>query len=500
MNFTLLNTFFLKYIIPEIFFVFFVFFLIIFLLYLGVTKLFKFPLISKISVYLAVYSFIFLTLLYVNNFNSCEFIFNDTFAISYGISYLKIIVLFFTIFSILISIEFLRFERINDFEYTILILFVTLGVLMLISSNDFLITYLSIELQSLALYVLVTFKKNTIFSTEAGIKYFIIGSLASIFLLFGFSLSYSIFGSINFNELFLLTLCGNLEVFHFYYYLSIFFILAGLFIKLSIAPFHMWSPDVYEGSPSSITVFMSLVPKISFLIILFRLLFFTFNFLFNEIFLVIIFSAVFSIFIGSFLSLKQKTFKRLLAYSSITHVGFLLMSLSTGTLQGFQSFFVYLLVYLVMTLNVWTVFLSLRVKKVNLLNAFLVNLNSLFYTNSFLASILVLTLLSMAGIPPLAGFWTKYLVFLSLIDSNYFYIAVITVFLSTVSVFYYLKIVKNIFFNKTKVQVNLIAYNQISKLNSIVILLSFLFIIFFFVIFPDTLLVLSNFIVYSFFF
>ena len=262
----------------------------------------------------------------------------------------------------------------------------------------------------------------------------------------------------------------------------------------------MWSPDVYEGSPSSITVFMSLVPKISFLIILFRLLFFTFNFLFNEIFLVIIFSAVFSIFIGSFLSLKQKTFKRLLAYSSITHVGFLLMSLSTGTLQGFQSFFVYLLVYLVMTLNVWTVFLSLRVKKVNLLNAFLVNLNSLFYTNSFLASILVLTLLSMAGIPPLAGFWTKYLVFLSLIDSNYFYIAVITVFLSTVSVFYYLKIVKNIFFNKTKVQVNLIAYNQISKLNSIVILLSFLFIIFFFVIFPDTLLVLSNFIVYSFFF
>jgi NADH-quinone oxidoreductase subunit N len=491
-----------KNVIPELFFLISIFLLILFLISFSISKIYNFPLIIELALYLSIYILFFLFFLYFNNLNIKSSIFNNSLYISYGISYFKLFIIFCSLLSILVSLDFLKFEKINDFEYIILLLFVIFGILILISSNDFLITYISIELQSLSLYVLVTFKKNTIFSTESGIKYFILGSLASILILFGFSIVYGIFGTINFQELALLNIF-LINSFDYYYYLflfSIILILAGLFFKLTVAPFHFWAPDVYEGSPTSITLFMSIVPKLAFLILLIKFLFFIFNSLFIDIFLILIFLSIFSVFIGSILSFKQKKFKRLFSYASIVHVGFLLLAISTGTLLGLQSFFIYFIIYIITSICIWTIFISLRLKKLNTLCFHIINFNSLFFSNPFLSFILTLILFSMAGIPPLAGFWAKYFIFLSLIDSKFIYVSVILIFLSAFSVFYYLRLIKNIYYNHFKTKIEIISFNQINKINSLIIIWSFIFIFFLFVIYPDFILVLSNYIMYSFFF
>lgn len=503
MNFITYNYLSFKSIIPEFFLLISILLLIIFILVFSTSKVYNYPLIIELTTYLSIFLLFFTFILYFNNINSTNLIFNNSLNITFGITNLKLIIIFFTICSFLISIDFLKKEKINDFEYVILLLFVVFGILLLISANDFLMVYLSIELQSLSLYVLVTFKKNTIFSTESGLKYFILGSLASILLLFGFSILYFIFGSLNFQELILLNLFYEDSFKIFYYYLNIFaifLILSGLFFKLTVVPFHLWAPDVYEGAPTSITVFMSIVPKISFLFLLIKILFSIFNIVFNIVYIFIIFLSILSILIGSFLSIKQKKFKRLFSYASIVHIGFLILAISTGTLLGIQVFFIYLFLYLIMSLCIWTIFISLRVKQKNILCFYTINFNSLFYINPVISLIFTLSLLSMAGIPPLSGFWTKYLVFLSLIDSEYLFVSIIAIFLSAFSVFYYLNIVKNIYFNKNKTNIPIISFLKINKVNSIIITLSFIFIAFLFVIYPDFIFIFSNYLVYSLFF
>jgi len=353
-----------KFIIPEFFFLFSIFFLILFLLFFSTSKIYKFPLLINISFLFFILNFIFIFFLYLNNLNIKKVLFNNTFFICSGISYLKCIIILFTILSLIVSITYLNKEQINDFEYFILLTFVTLGVILLISSNDFILTYLSIELQSLALFVLVTFKKNTIYSTEAGIKYFILGSFASILLLFGFSLLYFTFGTINFQELAILFIYNfNNNFYSLYLFISFLFIFGGIFFKLNVSPFHMWLPDVYEGAPTSITLFMSVVPKIAFFYIVIKFLFIIFSNFFYQFQNILILLSLLSIFIGSFMGIRQKKFKRLFSYSTISHIGFLLFAIASGSREGIEALFLYIIIYMFMSLSLWTILISLRLKK-----------------------------------------------------------------------------------------------------------------------------------------
>lgn len=498
---TIINISIFKYIIPEIFFIMFLFFFILFLLFLSNSKIYNYSLINSITSYLTAYFFVFLFLLYINNIEYSLYTCNNILFFSNGLNYIKSLIILLIIFLILISIQYNKEEKFNDFEQFILFIFSVFGILLLLSTNDFLITYIAIELQSLVFYVLVSLKKNTIFSTESGLKYFVLGSLASLILLFGFSLIYYIFGTLNFNELYLLNIYFNLNAYYtILLIISILIILCGLFIKLSIIPFHFWSPDVYEGSSTNITIYISLIPKISFLIFFIRLIFFVFNFYSYIIYIFILFLSILSIFGGTFLSLKQKKIKRLFIYSSIVHVGFLIISILTGTFLGLQAFIIYLIFYLFLSLNIWFIYISLRIKKTNTLITSITHLNSLFYTNPVLSNILILNLFSIAGIPPFAGFWAKYLVFLALIDIKFYFFAVIIIFISSISVFYYLKIIKNIYFTKNKTHLHYISFKPISQVNILIIVILFLFTNFFLVLYPDFLIVLSRLIIYSFFF
>ena len=481
----------LKYIIPEFFFLFSIFFLIIFLLSFSVSKIYKYPLLTNISVWLSLLNFIFLFFLYLNSINIKAILFNNMFNISCGISYFKVIVVLFSIFSLIVTIQYLKQEQINDFEYFILLLFVTFGVLLLISSNDFILTYLSIELQSLALFVLVTFKKNTIYSTEAGIKYFILGSLASILLLFGFSLLYFTFGTTNFQELSLLFIYNiDLDFYYFLLFFSFLFIFLGIFFKLNVAPLHMWLPDIYEGSPTSVTLYMAVVPKISFFFILIKFLFSTFSGFFYEIQNILIVLSVFSIFIGSFMGIRQKKFKRLFAYSTVSHIGFLLFALSSGSREGIQSLIIYIIIYMIMSLAIWNILISLRLKKKNILGVFLTDYNSLFYINPMLSLTFCIVLLSMAGIPPLLGFWVKLSVFISTINSSIYVGSICAILISSVSAFYYLRLVKLLYFNNKYILV-LNSYKQIPKENSLILSICFIF-IFICMLYPNFLLVFAT--------
>jgi NADH-quinone oxidoreductase subunit N len=485
-----------KFLIPEFFFIFSILILTIFLLVFSVSKIYNYPLLTSISTKLSILNFIFLFFLFLNNINIKKNLFNNLFIVCSSISYIKCIIIFFTILSFIISISYLKNERINDFEYFILLVFATFGVLLLVSANDFILIYLSIELQSLVFFVLVTFKKNTIYSTEAGIKYFILGSLASIFLLFGFSLLYFTFGTINLQELSILFIY-NFD-FNYYYYLLLFsflFIFLGIFFKLNIAPLHMWLPDIYEGSPTSVTIYMAIVPKIAFFIIVIKFLFSVFLGFFYEIQNILILLSILSIFIGSFMGIQQKKFKRLFAYSTISHVGFLLFAISSGSREGLQAFMLYFLIYMCMNLSLWTILISLRLKGKNILGIFLTDYISLFHINPALSFIFCLNLLSMAGIPPLLGFWTKFLVFLSTINSSIYLASICAIFISSVSAFYYLRLLKLLYFNN-KYKLSLNSFLRISKENSLILSFLSIFIIIC-MIYPSFILIFVNKIIFS---
>lgn len=488
----------LKYIIPEIFFLFSIFILVLFLLIFSFSKIYKYPLITTISNCLTIFNLILILILLLNNITIKSLLFNNVYLTNFGFSSLKCIIIFFTIICLIVGLQYLKDERINDFEYFILLLFVTLGVILLTSVNDFILTYLTIEIQSLSLFVLVSLKKNTLYSTEAGLKYFILGSLSSIFLLFGFSLLYFIFGTTNFQEISLLFFY-NLS-FNFYSILSFFsliFILSGFFFKLSVVPLHMWLPDVYEGAPSIITLYMAVIPKIAFFFVICRLLFLNFSSFFYNVKNIIIIVSIFSIIVGSFMGIQQQKFKRLYSYSTISHIGFILFGFSTGSLESLKTCLIYLFIYMITSICLWGVLISLRIKKKFTLGIFLSDYCSLFYINPVITFIFSLILLSLAGIPPLIGFWVKFLILIATMNSNYFFTSMIIIFISSISTFYYLRIIKILYFND-KFYLNLISFNQIKKENAIILSFFFIFLINLMV-YPNFIIIFVNKVVFSIF-
>ena len=474
-------------ILPEFFLGLSVLFLILHCILLVSNKKKKYPIIQKSVIKLCILILIFTFYLISNNNYLLELsVFNSTLINDYmSISAKQCILLSSIIFFMLIPV-YLNDQKINSFEYNILILFSVLGLLVICSANDLITLYLGIEIQSLSFYLLAAYKKNSIFSTEAGLKYFILGSFSSGLFLFGASFIYGSTGSTNFNDFkdlfFYITPENSLNLDTIFLdfnllHLGVLILLISLFFKLALAPFHIWSPDVYEGSLTSSTAFFAIIPKIGIFLALVKFFHFNFYYLFLDdwrIYFIII--SVLSIIIGSFTGLEQRKVKSLLAYSSISHMGYSLLAFSIGTFDGLIVLFFYLIVYLMSGLCVWAIFLSVKLKKNYLKksNIDLSDFSSLVKSNTTLAILFATVVLSIAGFPPLIGFYAKMGVFLVTIESTSYIIALVGILCSVVSSFFYIRLVKVLFFEK-RVAGNL--YYPINYTNSLIMSICFVLLI-----------------------
>lgn len=405
--------------------------------------------------------------------------FDSSLCFDFFIKINKFFLIFLLFLSVLSSPSYLSFFKLNKFEFFSFILIIFLASSFLLMSNDFLLFYLSLELQSLTFYLLASFKKDSPFSAEAGLKYFILGALSSGLLLFGLSLIYGITGTLNFFSLSLLFLDFN--SFSFFSYPLVFgliLVLSSFFFKLAVAPFHMWSPDVYEGSPLVSVIFLAVISKFVLFVVLSRLVFFVFFdifLIFDYILTIVIF---FSFFVSVFNALQQKKFKRFFAYSSISHVAFILLALNSLNFLGFVSFYFYLYSYSLMNLLVWVLLVALKNPFNRNLFSFILNLSNLSKINVSLSFCFFIVLMSMAGIPPFLGFFSKFWVFISGLSSGQFFVVFVALFSSVISCFYYLRFVKIIFFEKSKYFPIL---SPLNKSQSFVISLLTISLVFFFI-------------------
>ncbi len=311
----------------------------------------------------------------------------------------------------------------------------------MMSSNDLIVFYMALELQSLALYVLATFDRDQKKSSEAGLKYFVLSALSSGLLLYGCSLIYGFSGSTNFN-----IIANQLNSNSYVLTFGIVFILVGLAFKISAVPFHMWAPDVYEGSPTSVTLIFTMVPKIAALTVFIRFLYIPFFNLIDQWQIIIIFLSIASMLFGAIAAIGQTNIKRLIAYSSIGHMGYVLAGLATGSNEGIQSSILYLSIYIIMNLGFFSVLLML--KRNNQYFEDIKDLSGLSQHHPLLSLSLLLILFSLAGIPPLAGFFAKFYVFKSVIEQSMYFLAIIGLVTTVIAAFFYLRIIKIIYFDK----------------------------------------------------
>ena len=364
---------------------------------------------------------LFTLLLVVHNPLVSSSVFNGVFVVDWLSTIAKISILASSIGCLLISSGYVKTYRINNFEYFVIVALAVFGQLILVSSADFLTAYLALEIQSFAFYIMAAFKRDSAYSTEAGLKYFLLGSFSSTLLLFGVSLLYGFFGTTNLSVLSLLLF--EMNDFKTLADIAFSLILIGLLFKLAAAPFHIWSPDVYEGAPLNSTIFFAIVPKISILVFLFRIYAALANS--SEIWgVALLVSSILSVIIGSFVTLKQKRLKKLLAYSGINHVGYLLLGASMFTPESVSAVFFYLFSYMVTGLCIWGIVSVLkRADSVGSYTPTIADLNAMVKVNPVLALILAVCLFSLAGIPPLVGFYAKLGIFQSALNSGFFSIA-----------------------------------------------------------------------------
>ena len=390
-------------------------------------------------------SFITLIILSINELIPSEnqvFAFNAFFIEDKLSSFAKFIIFFTSSLSIIMSANWLRNYDKSAFEFPVLILFSTLGMALMVSANDLVSLYLAIELQSLPLYVLATFNRNDSFSSESGVKYFILGALSSGLLLYGSSLIYGFTGSIFLNEISQLIVPSNQLGITF----GLAFLLAGIIFKISAVPFHMWAPDVYQGAATPVTSFFASVPKMAAMIILIRILYVPFDTFITSWSQIIIFVSFSSILLGSVVAIWQSNIKRLIAYSSIAHMGFATLALSTGNKSDIESILIYMIIYIVANIGFFSCLINIQNKtEKNIDN--ISDLAGLSVNNPSLAISIALYMFSFAGIPPLAGFFAKYYVFMSLVNEGLILLATFALIASVIGAFYYIRFVKVMFFD-----------------------------------------------------
>lgn len=361
----------------------------------------------------------------------------DTFA-----RLMKVLILFGSAAALALSVHFMKQEKIEKFEYPILILLATVGMMMMVSANDLISLYMGLELQSLALYVVAAIDRDNARSSEAGLKYFVLGALSSGMLLYGASLIYGFTGATGFPEIAaaIKAGAGGLGVLF-----GIVFVIAGLAFKVSAVPFHMWTPDVYEGSPTPVTAFFSAAPKVAAMALFVRAMFAPFSGMIPDWQQILVFVSIASMVLGAFAAIGQTNIKRLLAYSSIGNMGFALVGLAAGTQEGVRGVIVYMMIYMIMTLGSFACVIAMARKGRQVEE--IADLAGLARTDKLLAFVLAMLMFSLAGIPPLAGFFAKYFVFLAAIQADLVALAIIGVISSVVGAYYYLRIVKIMYFD-----------------------------------------------------
>ena len=363
-------------------------------------------------------------------------------------NYFKILILISSFFVLNSSKNFILDNKLDKFEYPIIVLMSILGMFFMVSSNDLILFYLGLELQSLSLYILATIDRDNLRSTESGIKYFVLSALSSGLLLYGCSLLYGFTGSTNFDLIADKLIKENTGA-----VFAMVFILVGLAFKVSAVPFHMWTPDVYEGAPTSITSYFAVVPKVAGLALLIKFMFIPFSNILLEWQTIIIFISIGSMILGAVAAMVQKNFKRLLAYSSIGHIGYALAGVATGVVSGYQSAIIYISIYVIMNIGAFSCLYLL--KKDGQYKENISDLSGISKKHPILAISLLIILFSLAGIPPLGGFFAKFYVFVAVLEQEMYTLAIIGLLTTVMSAFYYLKIIKTIYFDDSAITFDL---------------------------------------------
>ena len=450
---------------------------ILLLVYGAFSKSYSFVNVNFLTIFIL--SLAAISLFFVNNDSTA---FNNSFVNNKLTIHIKLFVLIISTTVVYISSSYLKKNELSLFEYPILLLFSILGMLVMISSNDFIMLYISIELQSLALYVLVALKKSSLKASEAALKYFILGSIASAIILYGASMVYAITGETNYDTIKVISQgLGKNMMFS----LGIVLILSGIAFKLSAAPFHMWTPDVYEGSPTSVTTVLVTLPKIAALTVLIHLLIKPFLYQVEAWQPILIIISILSMLIGSISALRQENLKRLFAYSTIANIGYVMIGLVSATDKSIETSILYMLIYTISSLGVFSFIMLIRREDTQLVN--ISNISGISKSNPIIAFSLVILLLSMAGIPPFAGFFTKLYVFTYAIEQGFLYLAIIAIVFSVVSAFYYLKIIKTMYLDDSNDELS----SNLDKKQSLVIVIAAL-IMLFFVFYGDGLIKVIN--------
>ena len=425
-----------QYILPEVF----ISITIMLFLLIGVFKKNSANLIYNLSTI----SLIILLALIIN-LSSLDtiYLFDNSYLIDNLSNYMKMILVGSGVFVMLTGSKYIQVINLNKIEYPILILSSILGMMIMISSNDLIVFYMGLELQSLALYVLASFNRDNLLSTESGLKYFVLSALSSGLLLYGCSLTYGFSESTNFDQILI-----NSTEFNYGTTFGIVFILVGLAFKISAVPFHMWAPDVYQGSPTSVTLFFAILPKIAALSVFIKFLYTPFANMSDQWQTIIVFISIASMIFGAVAAIGQKNLKRLIAYSSISHMGYALAGLATVSNQGIQSSITYISIYLVMNLAFFSCLFML--KRNNKYYENIDDLSGLSKKHPILSFSLLIVLFSLAGIPPLAGFFAKFYVFFAVLEQSMYFLAIVGLLATVVAAFYYLRIIKIIYFDPEK--------------------------------------------------
>ena len=403
-----------------------------------------------------------------NRPNIEEKIFLESFTRDTFSNFFKILILISSLFVLNTSKNYIIDKKLDKFEYPIIILLSILGMFFMVSSNDIIVFYLGLELQSLSLYILASIDRENLKSSESGIKYFVLSALSSGLLLYGCSLLYGFSGSTNFD-----LIANELNKENIGAVFAMVFILVGLAFKISAVPFHMWTPDVYEGAPTSITSYFAVVPKVAGLAVLIKFMFIPFSNILSEWQTIIIFISIASMILGAVAAISQKNIKRLLAYSSIGHIGYALAGVATGNISGYQSAIVYISIYVIMNIGIFSCLYLL--KKDGEYKENISDLSGISKKHPLLAISFLIILFSLAGIPPLGGFFAKFYVFSAVLEQQMFTLAIIGLLTTVISAFYYLKIIKIIYFDDSLITFDAVKNKkaQASILISCSILLTF---------------------------
>ncbi len=369
--------------------------------------------------------------------------FAGSFVVDSFARFMKILTLIGSVVTMVMSVGFAKAEKFDKFEFPILIVLATLGMMLMISANDMIALYLGLELQSLSLYVIAAINRDSARSTEAGLKYFVLGALSSGMLLYGMSLIYGYTGHTGFAQIAAVVGEGERQLGLVF---GLVFVLAGLAFKISAVPFHMWTPDVYEGAPTPVTAFFAAAPKMAAMALIVRVTVGAFEPVSADWQQIITFIAIASMVLGAFAAIGQTNIKRLMAYSSIAHMGFALVGLAANTSEGIRGVAIYMLIYLVMTLGTFAFILAMRRKDGNVES--IDDLSGTAASNPLMATVLTILMFSLAGIPPLAGFWGKWYVFFAAVNAGLYPLAIIGVLASVVGAYYYLRIIKIMWFDE----------------------------------------------------